>query len=161
MAGIAAAIIGAGAFITAHAAAQSLPAGLTQTYTNETFGFSLQMPADFTASDAGQVASTSGEAVVLQHGEDAVQIVITPYGEDLRDLTSDLIEQDYPYLAITDAQPVETAPGHTGLSFRSDGAFGTNSSNVWFVYRGNLYQLMTYAQLDGLLKSMVATWRFF
>jgi glutathione S-transferase len=28
---------------------------------------------------------------VLQHGQDAVQIVITPYGEDLHDLTSDLI----------------------------------------------------------------------
>jgi hypothetical protein len=157
--GIAAAIIVASAFITMHAAAQSSPTSLTQTYTNETFGFSLQMPADFVASDAGQVASTSGEAVVLQHGQDAVQMVITPYGEDLHALTKDQIEQDEPYLSITDEQPIEIAPGYKGLSFRSDGAFGTSSSNVWFVYHGNLYQLTTYAQLDGLLKSMVVTWR--
>jgi hypothetical protein len=68
-AGVAAAIF-ATAYFAIHAAAQSIPESDTKTYTNETFGFSLDMPADFTASDAGQVASTSGEAVVLQHGED-------------------------------------------------------------------------------------------
>jgi hypothetical protein len=98
--------------------------------------------------------------VVLQHGEDVVQIVITPYGEDLHDLTSDLIEEDYPYLTIDDAQPVEIAPGYTGLSFKSDEAWGPGSPNVFFVYHGNLYQLTTYARLDSVLKSMIARWRF-
>lgn len=54
---------------------------LSKAYTNSTFGFSLQMPADFSAypPDADATASTSGEAVVLQNaGGDAVQIEITP-----------------------------------------------------------------------------------
>jgi hypothetical protein len=63
-----AAVISATAYFAIHAAAQSVSETDTKTYTNRTFGFSLQMPADFTASDAGQVASTIGEAVVLERG---------------------------------------------------------------------------------------------
>jgi hypothetical protein len=59
------------------------------------------------------------------------------------------------------AQLVEVGPNYVGLAFKSDNqAFDGASREVWFVFRGNLYQISTYAWLDPLLQAIFKTWQF-
>jgi hypothetical protein len=37
---------------------------------------------------------------------------------------------------------------------------GSATDEVWFAYRGNLYEVMADAKIAALLKSMLATWTF-
>ena len=139
---------------------------LTQDYTNSAYKFALKMPADFTASDIPSGDPTQpGDTILLQDKNgNGIQIVISPFDEDTTGsytLTQARILQDVPDMQITEAQPLVVGPNYTGLAFKSDNAaFGGASREVWFVFRGNLYQISTYDRLDNLLKSIFQTWQF-
>lgn len=132
---------------------------LTKPYVNDDFAFSIKIPDTFSVQEFQTDAST---VIVLDGGEGTgVQILITPYGEDVKTFTADMIRQDLPELKISDVQPVEVGESHRGLAFRSDSAdFGGASREVWFVFEGNLYQISTYERLDDLLKAIFGTWQF-
>jgi len=141
---------------------------LGETYTNEQYHFSLTLPEGFSAREMAPYAETTpGQArsttIVLEDTQaNGIQITITPFDEDLRVLTEVRVRQDVPDMAITNVQPVEVGLNHTGLAFKSDNpAFSGASREVWFVFRGNLYQISTYERLDNLLKEIFATWKFF
>ena len=144
---------------------------LSKTYANAAYGFSLKVPADFSAypPDASPVRDSTGaltgQAIVLKNAAGAaVQIVATM---DTRSspsniLTVEDIEQQAPYLDLSKAQPVQIAPGVTGVTFTNKGhpAYGTATDEVWFAYRGNLYQVMADSKDRALFESMIATWTF-
>jgi hypothetical protein len=136
---------------------------LTKPYSNDQYKFSLSMPSNFTARQLP--ADESGAATILIESPDhadGVQISIIPFSKDLHALTADRIHQDIPDMKISEPQPVEIGTNYTGLAFKSDnGAFNGASSEVWFMFRGNLYQISTYDRLDPLLKKIFATWKFF
>ena len=127
------------------------------------------MPADFSAypphtSPAGdETGARTGQAIVLKNTAGAaVQIQIT---QDTRApssniLTAEDIEQQAPYLDLTEAQPLQIAPGVTGLTFidKEHPAYGTSTDEVWFAYRGNLYQVIADSKDRALFKTMIATW---
>mgnify|MGYP001582339838 FL=1 len=146
----------------------SLP--LTKNYKNDTYHFSLSMPEDFSVQEL-PADDTGGKAIVLQNSKgDGVQILVTPYSDDTRDLTADDVRASIPDMEVRDEQPVEIGSDYTGVAFMSDNdAFGGASREVWFVYpecnRGvckpQLYQISTYAHLDSLLQAMFGTWKFF
>lgn len=145
-------------------AVQTLPAPpLSQTYTNRSFGFSLQMPAGFHASELPPDPHTGARTILLQ--DDAgqgIQILITPAKDAPDSLTAADVRANIPDMKVFDEQPVEIGSGDTGVAFLSDNdAFGGASREVWFYFRGNLYQISTYAKLDPLLKEMFGTWKFF
>jgi len=141
---------------------------LSKEYTNDTYHFSLTLPEGFEARSMKQEV---GETIVFENGSgDGIQIIITPFDEDLHVLTKERVQADVPGMQITDAQPVEIGDPSTGsgqvyyqgLAFKSDNpAFDGASREVWFVFRGNLYQISTYERLDELLKKMFSTWKFF
>ena len=135
---------------------------LTKEYTNNTYRFSLSMPEDFSAQEL-PATDSGGMTVVLQDSKgNGIQILVTPYPDDLRSLTADDVRADIPDMKVTDEQSVEIGPDNTGVAFKSDNdAFGGASREVWFVFRGNLYQISTYARLDSLLQTMFGTWKFF
>lgn len=146
---------------------QSVPADemfiapqLTKEYRNETLRFSLSLPESFTAGEL-PVDDDGGRTIVLQneHGE-GIQIYARPF-DDIRNLTADMIRHDIPDMEISDVQTVEIGENHSGIAFLSDNeAFGGASREVWFVFRGNVYQISTYARLDSLLQALFATWKF-
>ncbi len=138
---------------------------LTKEYDNSIYNFSLKMPADFTAQDIPGDPDGTPETIVLQDQNDnGIQIAVSPFDEDTTGsytLTADRIHQDVPDLEILDPQPVEVGEHYTGLAFKSNNdAFGGDSREVWFVFRGNLYQISTYARLDDLLRQIFQTWQF-
>ena len=136
---------------------------LTKPYTNDTFHFSLSIPGNFVTRQLE--ADESGATTVLLESADqadGVQVVVTPFDEDISSLTVERIQQDVPDLVITDPQPVQIGENNTGLAFKSNNdAFDGESREVWFVFRGNLYQISTYERLDPLLKKIFSTWKFF
>ncbi len=134
----------------------------TKSYTNDTFKFSLSMPGNF---EARELPPDEGGATTLlieaAERADGVQIIVSPFDEEITTLTQERILQDVPDLTITDPQPVEIGESNTGLAFKSGNeAFGGASREVWFVFRGNLYQISTYDRLDPLLKKIFSTWKF-
>jgi hypothetical protein len=106
-----------------------------------------------------------GQAIVLQNSTGAaVQIVITPDSRTSASnmLTTEDVEQLAPYLDLSHAEPMYITSGITGLSFTDSEhpAYGSSTDEVWFAYRGNLYQVIADAKFDDLLKSMMSTWSF-
>lgn len=146
---------------------------LSETYTNYTLGFSVAMPKDFASSEIpGDPSAGSGQAttILIQNKKgDGIQIVVTPLGETMMELTPDRIRADIPDMKMSDIEVLRvegpSAAGqvtYTGVAFKSDNeAFDGDSREVWFPFNGHLYQISTYARLDPLLKSMFATWKFF
>jgi len=136
-------------------------AALTKLYTNNTYGFSLRMPATFTATEGAAIDPTASTTILLQNSAgDGVQILVSSWDEPASALTPRRITKDTG-LTVTDPQPV-TLSGATGLTFESDNpAFDGASSDAWFIAGGNIYQMSTYAADDALLKSMLASWTFF
>ncbi len=138
---------------------------LTKNYSNDTYGFSLKMPDTFAAQEiAGDPDGTPYTLVLQDQSGNGIQIAISPFDEDTGQgytLTQDRILQDVPDLKITDPQIIEVGDNYKGLAFKSDNdAFGGASREVWFVFRGNLYQISTYERLDDLLKAIFGTWQF-
>lgn len=143
-----------------HSAAQ-VPA-LPQAYTNAVFHFSLMMPADFTASDTGHPVSSKGGAIVLQDRIYGIQITVTPDPTAADDtLTIKSLEQEYPYMAIHYAQPIQVAPGIIGIAFEdANSAAPGLTSEVWFSNARYLYQILSHAGSEALLRTMISTWKF-
>jgi len=134
---------------------------LTQDYKNTDYNFELNMPADFKAAESPPDENGARTITLQDSTDNGIQIAVTPFDEDITNLTEDRIHQDQPDLTITDPQPVQIGESDTGLAFKSDNqAFDGASREVWFVFRGNLYQISTYDRLDPLLKSIFTTWKF-
>ncbi len=135
-------------------------APLEANYENKAFNFSLRMPEGFSAQEL-RADDTGAATVVLQNPQgEGIQIRIVPF-DDVKNLSAEMIREQIPDMQITDVEEVTIGPEHTGVAFISNNeAFEGSSREVWFVFRGNLYQISTYARLDTLLKAMFASWRF-
>lgn len=144
----------------ASAAAPYVVPPIQDTYTNDALGFSLGLPEGFAVQEYEEEGGI--QTIVLQdaHGN-GIQILATPIKEDIPHLFIEQVRRDIPDMEVDDLQPVEIGEGRTGIAFMSDNeAFGGASREVWFAFRGHLYQISTYARLDELLQSMFASWQF-
>jgi hypothetical protein len=120
---------------------------------------SLMMPADYTATE-GTEADASTTLLLQNRASDGVQILISPWNEPAAALTPERITKATG-LTVADPQPIKIN-GATGLTFKSDNpAFDGATSEAWFIARGNVYEISTYASDDPALKSVLASWTFF
>ncbi len=133
---------------------------LTKDYSNSDYMFSFKIPEDFKTRES--VTDGSHTLVVENEKGEGVQIVVSPYDEKgARVLTKDMIQSAIPDLKITDEQVLDVGESYKGLAFKSDNdAFNGDSREVWFIFKGNLYQISTYSRFDELLKEMFGTWTF-
>jgi hypothetical protein len=135
---------------------------LSADYTNSIYGFSLDTPEGFTVGELPKDENGAQTILIQNTAGEGIQIFITPFPDDRRVLTEADIRADIPDMQIRNVENVEIGPDHLGVAFLSDNeAFGGDSREVWFVYRGNLYQISTYTRLDSLLQAMFSTWKFF
>ena len=133
----------------------------THNYIDKSYGFSFNYPDGYTVRSTPN-ADGAGNTVLIQNDstKKGVQILITPYGDTDTNITEKKITTDIPDMKVSDPQNVTIGTGH-GLAFISDnGAFDGNSREVWFVFRGNLYQISTYASYDEFIKTLLGTWKF-
>lgn len=132
----------------------------TEEYTNPDYDFSFKYPSGFTVSS---LPNEGNEIIIVQNTAEniGIQIVISSFlGNDM-DITAEYIRSQIPDLKISEAQEVLVGANRKGLAFLSDNeVFGGSSREVWFVWNGNLYQISTYAEMDGFLKGLFSTWQF-
>lgn len=132
---------------------------LTENYHNAKHRFSFKYPSGFAVRES---AVSGGESLTVENSSaEGFQIYITPFDET-GDITVERIKHDVPDLNVADPRPLLIgASSGKGLAFISDNpAWEGKSREVWFVYRGSLYQISTYARLDTLLQSVFGTWTF-
>ncbi len=127
-------------------------------YTNNKYEFEVTLPPDY---NPRELTTEAGDTIVFENkAGDGVQILISPF-DTIKVLTSDMIKKSIPDLKMDNIQTVDIGVEHKGVAFISDNPdFGGASRDVWFVYKGFLYQISTYARLDSLLQSIFSTWQF-
>lgn len=133
----------------------------TEKYSHLANRFSFSYPKGFMVIS---MPNDGVETIVVQNTATkvAAQITISPFKGDDMDITPDIIKVDIPDMKIDNPQEVPVGPSRKGLAFISDNpAFGSKSSEIWFVFKGNLYQISTYYRFDGFLKGLFATFKFF
>lgn len=139
---------------------------LTKSYINSVYKFSLQMPEDFTVRE---LLKEGGMTLVFENNKaEGVQVEISSFDESalsvekgIKIFDTNFIQKNIEDMKIIESQPVEIGSGYKGVAFKSDNeAFDGASREVWFVFRGNLYQISTYERFDELLQKMFVTWSF-
>lgn len=132
------------------------------TYTNRELGFSLSLPKGYKATEMPADMNGSLPIIIQNEQGEGIQILATKDAGDVRELSESDIQQSIPDMAIRAVEQIEIGDTYKGVAFLSDNeAFDGNSREVWFYFRGTLYQISTYARLDGLLKAIFSTWKFF
>ncbi len=132
----------------------------TESYTHPIYNFSFNYPKGFTVTS---IPNGGVETILVQNitTRVAVQITISPLKDNDIDITPDIIKTDIPDIKIDNAQEIPVGPSRKGLAFISDNsAFGGKSSEAWFAFEENLYQISTYYEFDNFLKGIFATWKF-
>ncbi|MEK7646685.1 MAG: hypothetical protein AAB381_03270 [Patescibacteria group bacterium] len=129
-----------------------------ETYRDEAYSFSIDLPRNT------RVESTSEEGGTVRIVSDpssgkVFQIYIQETGDATLNITESRIRQDIPDLSIRDVQSVEISTGATGTAFISTDDKG-EKREVWFAFRGVLYQISAPIESDTFLRSILNTWKF-
>ena len=151
----------------AQASIEALAQGKVNEFFHPQYGFTFQFPVDFRVGNFP--APDSSEVVLVQKDQVGFQLYIKPFDEDII-LTAERIKQDLPgqtideplHIRIGDAD--SSAQGGSGqataLVFFSDSESLGRTREIWWVYRGSLYQITTYAEFDEAMVAILETWRF-
>lgn len=135
--------------------------GTLETYTDETYHFSLKYPADLKVSSFRN-PDDSGDIVLIagQTAGTGMQVSITPFDEDTNVLTVERIKADVPNLTIIAPQDVTLGTTGRGVAF-FDGSGADAHRQVWFVANKYLYQITAPVSFDGGMKEILNSWTFF
>ena len=132
------------------------PPGFREYY-NETYRFSLFYPGSLAVReyDEGGGAST----ITLQDPAEAkgLQIFVVPYGA--AQVSEERFREDVPS-GIREGIASVTIDGATGASFFSANPELGETAEVWFIYRGYLYEITTLRPLAPWLSDIMQTWKF-
>ena len=133
---------------------------LSEKYQNDRYRFSLYYPFGF---QVGEFKETDDyTTIVIQNIEKrlGIQIYISSPEENII-LSKSRIEQDIPDMTVEDPQPLQIGNSDNGIAFLSKNPSFGESREVWFMFKGNLYQVSTYISLDPLLQAILNTWEFY
>ena len=131
------------------------PVPLGQPYTNDAYGFSLRIPADYSVNDSTD-SNTGNEAITFEDARsDGFQLELSAWDEATTTaLTANRIKSDIPDMLVANPQPVAG-----GIAFDSDSPDWDGASHeIWFLHEGTLYQLTTYAKNKRLLDGVLRSW---
>ena len=128
-------------------------------YRNDTYGFSLEYPKELSVE---VFYDEKGETILFQKPNESVgfQIFITPFEEEEEVLTSSRILRDLKSAVIDDPKEVIIGGNTRALVFWSNDPSIGRTREVWFIKGGYLYEITTYARLDGWLARILSTLSF-
>ncbi len=133
---------------------------LPQTFTHPDLGFSFSFPAGFIASRLPK--TEGGETIVVQDTkrQAGFQIHLEPYEDSDANITAERLARDIPDMIVKEPREILIGTGGAsgkGLAFIA-GDSGTRE--VWFIFRGVLYQITAPLSNDTLLQRVLGTWKF-
>jgi hypothetical protein len=118
-------------------------ASAPQTYHNDTYGFSLQLPQGFTVTEVPSANSPTPNAPVdiieFDNAARNIQLTIVLAPDLPAPLTVESLLPNYPSLADATVEPFPLSPSVTGLSIADDPAHQGQITNVWFARGQYLY----------------------
>ena len=127
-------------------------------FTDPAYGFSLQLPTNFSVypANSSELATDTVRILVFESPQQqhVVQLMIVPFSGTLDKETA---EQEPPLPTTT---PLTLPLGDPALSFTASGVFGTDTNNVWFVHAGYLFEMMSAGSDESLLYSIAQSIRF-
>lgn len=135
---------------------RSAPAGMKE-YRNEQYRFSIFIPNEVkvTERDEGQGAATlTFEDIQSERG---FEVFVVPHIDP--QVSTERFRQDIPSGVRENVQDV-SIDGAVGASFRSVHEPLGETSEVWFVRDGYLYEVMTVRPLEAWLAEVMTTWDF-
>lgn len=125
------------------------------TYRDVSAGFSFKYPKEYSIKEIP--APAEGEARTLLLSKDgqapSVQVAVSPFDENIV-LTVERIEADAPDLAMKNPQAISIGSFTKGVKFDSD-----SGTNIWFVAKGNLFQLTALPTETSVLEEIVSSFR--
>lgn len=127
----------------------------SQSYTNNQYGFSVNIPK---GTEAKSFEEGEGDTILIQSHDTksfSMQIHISPFDEDVS-LTAARIHKDVPDLKMQELIEIDTGGVATVAFFSTDG--GTKYREIWFVYTGNLYQIIAPANQDDATGKVMESW---
>ena len=131
------------------------------TYTDTDYGFFFAAPQGYSANSFSDVEDTKTILLGNDINKSALQVFVSAFDEDIV-LTVERISQEMSDLVVLDPQKISVSDA-TGVSFRSTNALDTESREVWFVYKGNLYQIsapINKQTSPELFDAIIKTWKW-
>lgn len=136
--------------------ALSNPSDGSQTYTADAFTIRLPaglIPQTFPLEDGqGMVTFETAD------GKTGFQVFTLPVNEPLP-ATAEELQKGLPDLVVNNFENA-SIDGQGAISFNSYDPDIGDTFEVWFVHEALLYQVMTYAPLQGWLLDILTTWKF-
>jgi hypothetical protein len=135
---------------------QVLPPGYVL-YTNLRTEFSFGHPSTLKireVDEGGGAFSVILEDITSAQG---VQVFVVPYAE--RSISEERFLKDVPSGVRKNVMPTRVA-GVEAVSFDSEHALLGPTKEVWFIYKGYLYEVAVPASSHELLSRVLSTWRF-
>lgn len=135
-------------------------ADLKETYSDQEHSFTFKYSSDMTVVSFPSPDGV-GTVITASSGTEGqgFQIVISPFDEPITALTVERIKQDVPDLVILEPQEVLLGSQGKGVAFK-DGDGPGAQRQVWFIARGNLYQITAPISFDQILPAILNTWVF-
>src|SRR3989344_3832514 len=137
---------------------------LPKTFRHEA-GFSFSYPDGFSVSRLSASAEGAGETIVVQDSkrQAGFQIHLEPYNDPDTDITAARLARDIPEMVVKEPQEVLIGGASSGNQISTGLAWvaeDTGTREIWFIFRGTLYQLTSPLSNDTLLQRVLTTWRF-
>ncbi len=129
----------------------------TERYTNKDYGLSLSYPAELTVQEFPQSGALT---IVFQHPseEKGFQIFIVPYPE--AQISQARIKTDLAGGPMDNPVEIVLAGNIPAVHFESRAPIIGESTEVWFIHAGHLYEVTTYRAHDAWLASILGTLQF-
>jgi hypothetical protein len=130
-----------------------------QRYENKKYGFSFEKPEGYTV---GAIRDDLGEILLVQNtdAKSGFQIYITPT-DGATTLSPEQIKIDLPGTSIGAYKIIKLDGKGDGLMFESNNsAFAGASYEIWFTYKGYLYQISSYKNFKDDLQKIINSWKF-
>jgi hypothetical protein len=129
----------------------------TREYRNTHYGFALFYPKDLVMKeyDEGRGVRT----ITFENPDNGFgfQIFIKPYTD--RKVNSEVFKIDESSGVIKDSKPIVVA-GVKGTEFYGHNDQMDDTSEIWFIHGGYLFEVYTYKPLDSWLAAIMKTWKF-
>jgi hypothetical protein len=133
-----------------------LPIPGLKTYVNRTYHFSLGVLQDVVVQEFKE-EGTVLTVIFTAPGGDGFQVFVVPYGEPK--ITQERFKIDAPSGIMRDPADLKI-DGVPATAFYGKSAVLGDTYEVWFIAHGFLYEVTTYADLEGWLSGVVKTWKF-
>jgi hypothetical protein len=129
----------------------------TSQYRSDRYFFTIEYPNDLVVREIDEKGATT---ILFQKPGEAkgFQIFVVRYRNDI--ITEKQFKKDLGGALPKDPRNITLPENIRAVHFKSESSVLGSTTEVWFIYKGYLYEITTYAELDSWLASILNTLHF-